>query len=109
MSLSRDAVVLLRRPRMVSGTLPQLSTSVRVGVRANVTLGIPAGRAIYGRMGVDDLLDTPASTRSPACKSNFVATAATNRKKKRIGRRTDAHALRHRPGLRERLKISPFL
>jgi hypothetical protein len=50
MFLSRDAVVLLRRPRMVSGTLPQLSTSVRVGVRVNVTLGIPAGRAIYDLM-----------------------------------------------------------
>src|SRR5215204_5358992 len=47
---------------MVFGTLPQLSTSVRVGVRVNGRLGIPAGPAIYELMGADDLLGLRETT-----------------------------------------------
>jgi hypothetical protein len=79
--------------------------------RVNVTLGIPAGRPIYDLMGVDDLLDMPAPRRSRASKTNFVAMAANNLIKNAHwpADPMEMHYGIAREGLRERLKISPFL
>jgi hypothetical protein len=79
--------------------------------RVNVTLGIPAGGAIYDLMGIEDLIDMPAAKRPAAAKLNFVAMAANNVRRNAHwpADSGEMHYAIAREGLRERLKISPFL
>ncbi len=78
--------------------------------RLNVTLGIPAGRAIYDLMGIEDLIDMPAAKRPRGVTDNFVGRAANNllRNAHWPADAMEMHYGIAREGLRERLKTSPF-